>query len=64
VRWGAAILHNGVIVPGVFTEEQYNSALCIHSFGVFWFCEIIKMLLAFCSCGRGTREQAVKCKYK
>ena len=31
----AAILHNGVIVPGVFTEEQYNCALCKDSFGEF-----------------------------
>ena len=29
VRVGCvAILHNGVIVPGVFTEKQYNCALC------------------------------------
>lgn len=34
VRVGcAAILHNGVIVPGVFTEKQYNSALCKYSLG-------------------------------
>jgi hypothetical protein len=34
VRVGcAAILHNGVIVPGVFTEEQYNCALCKDSLG-------------------------------
>ncbi len=31
----AAILHNGVIVPGVFTKEQYNSPLCKDSFGEF-----------------------------
>jgi len=31
----AAILHNGVIVPEVFTKEQYNCALCKDSFGEF-----------------------------
>jgi len=31
----AAILHNGVIVPGTFVEEQYNCALCKDSFGEF-----------------------------
>ena len=31
----AAILHNGVIDPGVFTEEGYNCALCKDSFGEF-----------------------------
>ncbi len=31
----AAILHNGVIDPGVFAEEGYNCALCKDSFGEF-----------------------------
>jgi hypothetical protein len=40
VRVGyAAILHNGVIVPGVFTEEQYNSPLCNLAWG--WFYGVI-----------------------
>jgi len=37
MRQEAAILHNGVIVPGVFTEEQYNSALCNLALGSFVF---------------------------
>tara|TARA_R110001606_G_scaffold189258_1_gene337103 strand:- start:840 stop:1148 length:309 start_codon:yes stop_codon:yes gene_type:complete len=41
VGW-AAILHNGVIVPGTFVEEQYNSALCNLALGSFVFYEIIK----------------------
>jgi hypothetical protein len=28
VRLEVAILHNGVIMPKVFTKEQYNCALC------------------------------------
>ena len=38
----AAILHNGVIDPGVFTEEGYNCALCNLALGSFVFYEIIK----------------------
>jgi hypothetical protein len=38
VGW-AAILHNGVIVPGTFVEEQYNCALCNLAWG--WFCGVI-----------------------
>ncbi|MFT4803117.1 MAG: hypothetical protein ACJA1B_000161, partial [Polaribacter sp.] len=30
---GVAILHNGVIVPGTFVEEQYNSPLCNLAWG-------------------------------
>ena len=47
----AAILHNGVIVPGVFTEEQYNCALCNIALGSFVFYEIIKTccFLALCN---------------
>jgi len=32
----AAILHNGVIVPGTFVEEPYNSALCNLAWGWFY----------------------------
>jgi hypothetical protein len=28
VRLEVAILHNGVIIPEVFTKEHYNCALC------------------------------------
>jgi hypothetical protein len=35
VGW-AAILHNGVIVPGTFVEEQYNCALCNLAWGWFY----------------------------
>ena len=38
----AAILHNGVIVPGTFVEEQYNCALCNLALGSFVFYDIIK----------------------
>jgi hypothetical protein len=37
MRLEAAILHNGFIVPGVFTKEQYNSALCNLALGSFVF---------------------------
>jgi len=37
-----AILHNGVIVPGTFVEEQYNCALCNLAWG--WFYGVIVVL--------------------
>jgi hypothetical protein len=33
VRLEVAILHNGVIVPETFVEEQYNCALCYLALG-------------------------------
>lgn len=50
VRVGcAAILHNGVIVPGTFVEEQYNSALCNLAWGWFYG-EIVVWALAMVLC--------------
>jgi len=44
VRVGCvAILHNGVIVPGVFTEKQYNFHYVNIALGSFVFYEISKM---------------------
>jgi hypothetical protein len=39
MRLDAAILHNGVIVPGTFVKEQYNCALCYLALGSFVFYE-------------------------
>jgi hypothetical protein len=48
VGW-AAILHNGVIEPGVFTEKDYNRPLCYLALGRLVFYETI-IKIAFYSC--------------
>ena len=45
----AAILHNGVIVPGTFVKEQYNCALCNLAWGWFYG-EIVVWALAMALC--------------
>jgi hypothetical protein len=49
VRLEVAILHNGVIDPGVFTEKDYNRPLCYLALGSFVFYETI-IKIAFYSC--------------